>query len=147
MTYCSVQDVLDQVPRERAVELTNDTESRLDGAEVVTSVVEKCIVAAQSIVDGYLRSVVRLPLDRIDPVIATTTRDLAIFELYKRRVVLDMPEGLSELRKAAMATLKGIANGDLRIDLPTCAAEPAFTMAVRTPTRVFDDHSLAGYGT
>jgi len=146
MDYCTVQDVLNQVPRERAVELTNDSESRLDGASVVDERIAECIRAAQSIVDGVLRSVVPLPLPKVDEVLRTVTRDLAIFELYKRRVVLDMPEGLSELRKNAMSLLTRIANGEIRLDLPT-GVEPAFKPRIIAPQRVFTDELLAGYGT
>jgi len=146
MEYCTVKDVLSQVPRERAVELSNDSESRLDGAEPVESVIQSCIDAARSIVDGYLRSVVSLPLPSVDPVLKTVTRDLAIFELYKRRIVLDMPEGLAKLRDTAIATLKGIASGTIRLDLPTSGAEPAFNPRVRAPQRVFSDDLLMGYG-
>lgn len=145
MNYCTVEDVLNQVPQERAVELTNDSESRLDGAEVVTAKIEACITAAQSIVDGVLRSVVSLPLATVDKILLTITRDLAIYELYKRRVVLEMPEGLSELRKNAMSLLSRIASGEIRLDLPT-GVEPSFNTRIKAPQRVFTDELLAGYG-
>lgn len=145
MDYCTIQDVLNQVPRERAVELTNDSESRLDGAQVVEARITECIKSAQSIVDGILRSVVKLPLSNVDDVLRTVTRDLAIYELYKRRVVLEMPEGLSELRSNAMAILSKISRGEMRLNLPT-GDEPVFRPSVRSPQRIFTDSLLAGFG-
>ncbi|KAF0145108.1 MAG: mu-like prophage Flumu protein gp36 [Nitrospirae bacterium] len=123
MPYCALADIIDQVPEQKVIELTDDENT----GQVNTSRVDKAIATAGSIIDGYLRGRYTLPLSTVPELIKTISIDISVFKLYERRREMDMPESLTNRYKNAVKLLEQIQKGliSLGIEAEASAAGSA----------------------
>ena len=105
--YCALSDIIDQVPEQKVIELTDDENL----GEVNQARVDKAIATAGSIIDGYLRGRYTLPLATVPELIETISVDISVFKLYERRREMDMPESLTNCYKNAVKLLEQIQKG------------------------------------
>lgn len=118
MPYCALADIIDQVPEQKIIELTDDENL----GEVNTARVDKAIATAGSIIDGYLRGRYTLPLDIVPDLIKTIAVDLSVFKLYERRREMDMPETLVNRYKNAVKLLEQIQKGLISLGIEDTAS-------------------------
>ncbi len=103
--------------KSQLVELSDDEnrgESAVDFSDAndaATARVLEQIEAASEEIDGYLRSAYSLPFTEVPERIKQICKDIAIYNLYKRRQRTDMPESLTSIYKARIAELKDIQKG------------------------------------
>jgi len=115
--YCAQTDIEDLMTSRVLMQLTDD--SRTDTVD--TEKVAAAIGAASDEVDAYLRAryaPVPLP-DPVPGLIKRLTRDLAVYELYSRRLEGGIPEAVTQRAKEARALLAQIRDG-----LATLGVEP-----------------------
>ncbi len=103
--------------KSQLVELSDDEnrgESAIDFSDAndaATARVLEQIESASEEIDGYLRSAYSLPFADVPERIKQICKDIAIYNLYKRRQRTDMPESLTSIYKARIAELKDIQKG------------------------------------
>lgn len=124
--YCTINDILNDLDRGTLLMLVND-ENRLtempeleDGEEEPDVVdladaddlcsvrITEQINSAGDEIDGYLRSRYPLPLITVPNLIKTICTEISIYNLYKRRHRLEMPDSIMSIYKSAVQKLKDI---------------------------------------
>lgn len=118
MPYCALSDIIDQVPEQKILELTDDENL----GEVNAARVDKAISTAGSIIDGYLRGRYTLPLSTVPDLVKTISVDISVFKLYERRREMDMPESLSSRYKNAVKLLEQIQKGLISLGIEAAAS-------------------------
>jgi len=112
MAYSTEADIKKQLPEEQLIELSDD-----DGDGVADSgVVERAITDADAEIDSYLSVRYTVPLSPVPARAQQLSVDIAIWNLYSRRTVLD--EIREKRYNAAIAFLKDVASGKANIDDP-----------------------------
>ncbi|GAB6170779.1 DUF1320 domain-containing protein [Paradesulfitobacterium aromaticivorans] len=112
--YCSLEDLLGQVNREKLIELSNDDEPVLDNAgnpTFNTDNINLAISNASSEVDGYASVRYQVPFATVPPVIKKLAADIAVYNLFSRHWTGDEEENIIRRYKNAIALLQRIAEG------------------------------------
>lgn len=113
MAYTDKEYFLGKITEEQLDELLKDK-----GGVVQESYLTEAIADADDMIDGYIRSVVQLPLaEPIPRKIKVCSYDLATYELHKRIQYVDVPELIRTNYNHAIATLKGIADGTINLNI------------------------------
>lgn len=141
--YTSLENITGQISESRVIELTDDEQ-----LDVVNSDrVNEAIVSADAIIDGYCSARYIVPFNPVPAIIAKYSLDMAIYNLYSRRVET-MPEVRDKNNTLAINGLKAIAKGEITLGstavvAPTTAANtPA---VVRTNDRLFTSAKMDSY--
>jgi len=115
MAYCTQEDITEQLPTADLVALTDD-----EGfGEVNASRVSRAINDAEALIDAHCQARYPLPLDPVPSIIRRICVDLAIYNLFSRRVDDDLPK-VRESRKAdAMRFLEKVASGGILLGAVT----------------------------
>ena len=82
MAYSTLSDVLLQLGDEELKQLTDD----YDTGSLASEVVDRAIADADAEVDGYLSGLYTTPLSPVPAFVRKMSVDLAIYNLYSRRV-------------------------------------------------------------
>jgi len=121
--YCAISDIYPHLTLDELLRLVND-ENRAAGGVNLADPEDVCavriteqITAADYEIDGYLRSLFTLPLSSVPGLIKEISVDLAIYNLYKRRFRLDMPETLTALYNGRVKQLEKIQSGVISLDV------------------------------
>lgn len=115
--YCTLADLLDQVPERELIQLTDDE----DTGELQQGYVDAAIRDATDIINGYVRGRYgTFPADQVPGLIRTLCVDIALYELYKRRLGhrMDRNDPWYIRYQDALAMLKDIQKGVLVLDAP-----------------------------
>lgn len=141
--YTSLENITGQISESRVIELTDDEQ-----LDVVNSDrVNEAIVSADAIIDGYCSARYIVPFNPVPAIIAKYSLDMAIYNLYSRRVET-MPEVRDKNNTLAINGLKAIAKGEITLGstavvAPTTAANtPA---VVHTNSRIFTSTKMDLY--
>jgi phage gp36-like protein len=103
------------ITREELTRLTDDENS----GSVNIEKLNEAIVTAENEVESYLKGIYKFPLPQDLPeVLIHIIVDITIYNLYKRRMRLDMPESITNIYKEAKDKLQKIRRGELLLDLP-----------------------------
>lgn len=117
MAYCVQADIEAVVPRRDLVQLTDDTGT----GGVSSAVLTAAIAEADALIEGYLRSVVDVPLvSPVPSIIKGISVALAIHVIYRRRFASlegGIPEGVQAAHDQARADLRAIQRGEIVLDL------------------------------
>lgn len=114
MDYCSVEDLLGQVPREKLVDLSNDVEPVTDanGDPVLNMLtIDLAIANAGSEIEGYISARYPVPLSSVPPIIRKLAVDIAVYNLFSRKWSVEEDNNLARRYKNAVALLQRIAEG------------------------------------
>ena len=111
MSYSTQVDLLLQLDNTTLINLTNDVGSGI----VESNVVSQAISDADALIDSYLSSLYAVPLATVPVIIKNISVDIAIYNLYSRRM-----DTLPDVRKdrfvSAIKYLQRIA--DSKMSLP-----------------------------
>lgn len=117
MAYCTQSDILALLPYDDLLGLTDD-----DGlGEIDSAVVDQAIAAAEATINAYCQGHYTVPFASVPANILGLCVDLAIYNLYSRRSIIDLPEIRKERKKDALNYLTRVADGKVLLD----AAQPA----------------------
>lgn len=137
--YCAEADIIMAIPEADIVQLTDDS----DAGVVDSDVVERAIEDADAEIDSYIGVKHELPLASTPAMIKRLSVDIAIFNLYHRR--LGPPEFRAKKYENAIKILEKISSGDLKLGTAddTTVAIPGLLSS--SPSRVFSRDDLDGY--
>ncbi len=140
MAYTDLTAINQSMPEKILIQLTDD-----NGADQVdTNVVDWAIEQAESTIDAYNRG--RLPVDipdgEVPEFLKVVATDIAIYRLYKRKLISNIPESLQKCYDNAIKWLKDIQDGDIS---PFPDSESNQRVTVRTRSRVFTESKLSQY--
>jgi phage gp36-like protein len=147
MAYCTLDDLVDALSRDKLAELTDDENL----GDVFLGRITKAIESADTLIDSYLRGKFTLPL--VSPAVDLLNRlrqlstDFAIWYLYQRRRGLDMPEKFSDQYDRNSAYLKDVAAGRVLLDAPTAVPNTGgtFKSNKNSASREFTAERLGTY--
>lgn len=122
--YSTIPDLLKDVSKNELVDLVNDENrdySLVDlnvPEDFCTARILEQISSADAEIDGYIGSRYKLPLSTIPSRLVQISKDIAIYNSYKRRHRLDMPDSIVSIYKMRIDELKGIQKGTVSLDVP-----------------------------
>ena len=113
--YSTQDDILKRIRKRELDKLTESSEGEPDSADILTEAVS----TADSIIDGYLKSVVKtLPLTEVPEAITDCSANIAIYILHSRIQYHDVPEFWKERYDNSIAYLKDVSRGLANIEHP-----------------------------
>ncbi len=117
--YCTLEDLLAQVPERTLIELTSEEMDFDSPATVNTRVVDSCIRYADELIDAHLRGRYILPLAEIPTVLRDIAITLVRYRLYARRPEGDLPDTVKDDHKEALRQLRELRDNRLTLGLPS----------------------------
>ena len=139
MAYCALADLYDQIDERELIQLTDDENLGI----VDQGAVDKAITDADGEIDGYLGSRHSVPLSPIPSIINKISVDIAIFNLYSRR--LGPPEHREARYKNGIRFLEQVAAGKISLGANDPDPVPASEAPqIESPGRIFSRDSLRG---
>ncbi len=139
--YSTLDDIKKQVEEAILIQLTDDA----GAGEVDTAVVDWAIAEADGTIDSYCQGRYALPLYPVPPRIVGLSVDIAIYNLYSRRVD-EMPENRKDRFKEAIRFLELVAAG--KVDLGVATPAPANTensVDIQGNDRIFTREKMKGF--
>lgn len=121
--YCTLADLLEQVPESTLIQLTNETVGFDAPPPVNTTVVDSCIRYADELIDAHLRGRYTLPLAEIPTVLRDIAVTLTRYRLYARRPEGVMPDTVKDDNKVATRQLVDIRDAKLTLALPSTSQD------------------------
>jgi len=123
--YSTITEILKDISQDELLRLTNDENSELDEIDLTDEddvcavrVVEQ-IRSADEEIDGYLRSRYTLPFTTTPGRLLSISKDIAIYNLYKRRFRLELPESIVTIYNKRVSELEKIQRGIINLDIPS----------------------------
>lgn len=117
--YCTLADLLDQMPEQTLIQLTNENVSFDAPPPVDTTVVDSCIRYAGELIDAHLRGRYTLPLAEVPTVLRDIAITLSRYRLYARRPEGAIPDAVKDDNKEARRQLEAIRAGNLTLGMQT----------------------------
>lgn len=143
MSYCTQDDILNQLDEAILVQLTDDANTGSADADFVT----RAIADADAEIDSYVGARHTVPLAPVPTLIRKLSTDIAVYNLYGRRS--GPPDHISDRYRAAISLLELIAKGTASLGADDPEGTPpvanAPEMATTNPTRVFSRDKLRGF--
>lgn len=139
MTYATQQDLETRFGRRELVELTDRAEP--PAGEPDAAVVASALQEADDIVDGHVARRYPLPLPGVPSLLTDLACDVARYRLAGHRA----SEAVGKRYEAAIAKLKQIAEGDIRLTLDGAELpqHPAVLSGAQEP--IFTRERMQGY--
>ena len=139
--YCALSDILKQIPEEVILQLTDDANMGVVNQEVV----DEAIANAGAVIDGYCSARYTIPFATVPAIIKPIAVDLAVYNLYARRVET-MPDVREANQKNAIKLLSDISRGTIRLgaEAATAGVQPQQSPMVTSATRIFTRNKLGG---
>ena len=125
MAYCTQSDIIKSLPEAELAQLTDDSA----GTTVDSDVVNESIAWADALIDTYCRQKYSVPFSSPAPeMIKGLSIDLAIYDLFTRRVHGATPDMVMHKYDQAMLILRDISQGkafvlDAEVTEDTAAGE------------------------
>lgn len=120
MVYADIQDIQKYIDPAVLIQLTDDENT----GQLNTIPIDEALLYSQTLIDGYLRGRYTLPLASIPKIITYLTIDLAVYRLYSRRLITEIPEPISEKYKVAIKQLEQIQKGIVSLGVETPGIAP-----------------------
>lgn len=123
MAYSVEADIKEIISDEDLIQLTDDV-APVDTID--SALVSAAIDRADNKINGYLRGKQNpLPLSPVPPLIKDISVSLAVFQLYRRRPNVEIPDPVERDLKMAVKDLEGIRDGKILIADPGSPAQTA----------------------
>lgn len=141
MTYAVQSQLIERYTEQLLLDLTD--RANPPAGVVDAAVVERALVGADSIIDGYLAGKYRLPLAEVPPQINDLALAIAIYKLHP--FVPD--EKIKDDYDGALKMLREIASGAFRLPLAGVEPDARSDSGVKTTDRPrpFSNESLSGF--
>jgi phage gp36-like protein len=144
MAYCAQTDIIKIIPEDTLTQLTDDEGTgQMNAARVA-----EAIASADATIDSYCATRYAVPFAPAPAVVKKLSVDLAIYDLYSRRVE-EIPAARADRYKNAIRVLEGIAKGTITLGLdpaPAPSSEGSSAACNKTSDdRVFTRDKLEGF--
>ena len=133
--YCTLADLLEQVPERTLIELTNESVGFDEQPPVNATVVESCIRYAGELIDAHLRGRYTLPLTEVPTVLRDIAITLTRYRLYVRRPEGGLPDTVKDDNKEARRQLEAIRDGKLTLGLQSTQKDVPESGEIRARAR------------
>ena len=133
--YCSLADLLEQVPERTLIQLTNEELDFDTPAAVKTDVVDGCIRYAEELIDAHLRGRYTLPLAEIPTVLRDIAITLVRYRLYTRRPEGAVPDTVKDDHKEARRQLEALRDNKLTLGLQSTQKDVPESGEIRARAR------------
>jgi phage gp36-like protein len=134
-----------RIPESVLIQLTDDNNLDIVDAETVAGVIS----AGDALIDSYLRGRLMLPLNPVPDLIPELALDIYAYGIYSLKPQFDMPKTTGERYSAAVATLKLIQKGDVKLGAAEIETPPAAgsssELSVKAGTAMFNSECLDRY--
>lgn len=144
MAYCTKTDIEKMIPATDVTALTDDEGT---GAQVAARVSE-AIAQADAEIDSYCGGRYAVPFTSVPDIIKKCSVDIAIYNLYSRRVET-IPDTRSERYRNAIRQLEGIAKGTITIGEdpePAASSNASYAECNKTESdRIFTMTKMRGF--
>ncbi len=142
MAYCTKTDLLEIIDEDILTQLTDEEGTGIIDDSKITKAIEKADAKINSYCGAY-----KLPFDPAPLVIKGLSEDLAIYYLYRIKIV---PEDIVKTYDDAIKALKDIQKGIAGLGvqpIPDAPAEGGYSgsIQVNTRTKVFDSDTMDMY--
>lgn len=135
MAYSSQEDILKRIRKRELDKLTESSEGEPSSADILT----EAVATADSIIDGYLKSVVKiLPLTEIPEAITDCSANIAIYILHSRIQYHDVPEFWKERYENCIAYLKDVSRGLANLESAIDEADQQDSLKTYSNRNVFN---------
>lgn len=142
--YCTIDDIKEQLPERELIQLTDD--AGIGAIDI--SVVDRAIEDAGAVIDGYVAKKAVVPLDPVPPIIRKHCVDLAICNLYARRVD-EIPQAKKERCEQARADLKLFSTGQITLGIQPAPEAPSDAgpdaVVVSSRDKIFGPDTMGKY--
>lgn len=143
MPYCTLDDIKKLIPEEALIQLTDD-----EGLGSVNQArIEEAVVQADAEIDSYCGSRYSVPFDTVPEVVKKLSVDIAVYNLYSRRVE-EAPAVRAERYRNAIRQLEGISKGVISLGIdpgPSASADGRAETNKPTGDQVFTREKLGGF--
>jgi phage gp36-like protein len=136
MAYCSQSDIEKQIPTLELAELTTESGSTPDAANVI-----EAIAKADAEIDSYLGAVFAVPLSVAPARVKSLSEDISIYYLYMRRSTI--PEVRQKAYDDAIAFLKLVAIG--KASIPSTSVSASSGVQIESSAPVFDRDNMTSW--
>lgn len=128
------------ISNDELIKLTDDENS----GGINTERLNEAINAASNEFDNYLRDIYDIALfpSPLPEMLTQIIADIAIYNLYKRRFRLDMPESISKIYEIAVDKLTKIARGEIQLMLPKKSTAGFIKINKTDNDRIFSKEEL-----
>lgn len=139
--YCTLDDLEKVVPEEALIQLTDD-----EGlGDVNQARIDDAIAAADGEINAWLQEKYTIPLSPVPDIIKRFSANIAIYNLYSRRME-EIPETRRENYKNALRTLEKLSSGAMSLGITPhpSETETGGAEAIRTnDDRIFTRASIS----
>lgn len=141
MAYCTQADILEQMSESMLIQLTDDA----DAGEVDTDAVTRAIANADAEIDSYCGTKYDVPFTTVPAIIRLVSVDIAIYNLYARR--MGAGESEEERYKNRIAWLKDVSKGiaTLGENDPDGVPSEVHAPEIESSDKVFGRDNLEGW--
>jgi|TARA_Y100000310_G_C20702427_1_gene831101 phage gp36-like protein len=140
MAYTDLTAINQNLPAKTLIQLTDDNAT----GQIDTNVVDWAIEQAEETIDAYHRG--RYPVDipdgEVPGFVKVVATDIAIYRLFKRKMITALPDSVQKCYDSALKWLKDSQEGEVS---PFPESESNQRVTVRTRDRVFTSTKLAQY--
>jgi phage gp36-like protein len=142
MPYSTLTDIQNAITAASVIQLTDDT-----GAGTVDQgKVDAAVLAADELINGYLRSRYTLPLASTPPLIKDLSVSIAVYRLYDRRFAANMPDSIKAKYDNALRLLGMIQKGTISLGIEsTTQVEGTFKTNKTSDDKTFSKDILDQY--
>lgn len=133
MAYATSADLVERFGEEEIIQLSD----RLASSALDQPVLQRALDDASALIDGTLAGRYALPLASVPALLVGLCCDLARFALYEDAA----PDLVRERKTDALARLRDLANGTLRLERSTAETPRFGRCQVSVPTRLFGRRS------
>jgi len=154
MAYNTITELLQNIEQTALVSLVNDETRDLEDvslstpADVATVRITNAISEADAEIDGYLRARYTLPLSSTPTMVKQLSRDVCIYNLYKRRMRENIPDSIVETYKMCVKVLEKIQRGEIHLGVEVAGvSSPGADVTVNKTAedRIFPKEMWDGY--
>ena len=130
--YCSLEDLKQQVPEDKNLELADD-EGQGEFTDDVLAKIDFAIKQAGQEIDAYVAVKYPVPLEPVPDILNKIAIDIASYNLFTRRGIEEDEKAILNRYKNAVYLLKMIAEGKLELS----AGEKAQNIVYKTRKKAF----------
>jgi len=127
MAYCTQEDLEEEIPEAKLIELTDDTGSGTVDEDIITEV----IAEADAVIDSYCghRYTVPFGSENFPDIIRLFSIRLAVYELYSRRVDGGIPDSVADNYDKTLDHLNRITLGRAQVNAPVASTDRGLPVA------------------
>jgi phage gp36-like protein len=141
LAYCTQTDIAPKnLTETQLIQLTDDDNTGSVDSTKVTEAIEK----ADAVIDGYCAQRYTVPFTDVPPIIEAISVDIAIYNLYSRRVGT-MPDIRKNKYENAIKMLKDIEAGRISLGVPAPSENPSRKGSFQKNDRIFMREDMEGF--